>query len=156
MTALQLRGISKSFGSVQALDATDLSVADGELVAVLGPSGCGKTTMLRVVAGFERPDAGRVELDGRVVAESGTFVHQNVGELGSFLRRPRCSRISTWSATWVSGSLVRIEQHGSLNSSKWSVFRLSKACSAAAVWRGAVEGGIGQGACASTVTHPSR
>lgn len=74
MTALQLRGISKSFGSVQALDATDLSVADGELVAVLGPSGCGKTTMLRVVAGFERPDAGRVELDGRVVAESGTFV----------------------------------------------------------------------------------
>ena len=82
MTDLQLRGISKSFGRVQALDATDLSVPDGELVAVLGPSGCGKTTMLRVVAGFERPDAGQVSLGDRTVVGDGKFVppeHRKVG-----------------------------------------------------------------------------
>ncbi|MGW6566195.1 ABC transporter ATP-binding protein [Streptomyces sp. NPDC054975] len=63
-TALQLRGLRRTFGSAVALDGLDLDVAPGELLALLGPSGCGKTTALRVLAGFERPDEGQVLLDG--------------------------------------------------------------------------------------------
>ncbi|MFD7323513.1 ABC transporter ATP-binding protein [Streptomyces sp. NPDC059875] len=62
--ALRIRGLRRSFGSAVALDGLDLDVAPGELLALLGPSGCGKTTALRVLAGFERPDAGQVLLDG--------------------------------------------------------------------------------------------
>src|SRR5262245_8969365 len=69
-----LRGVTKRFGAVVAVDALDLDVAPGELLAVLGPSGCGKTTALRLIAGFERPDGGTVELDGSVVAGAGPFV----------------------------------------------------------------------------------
>jgi len=65
--ALRCRGVSRRFGDVVALDAVDLDVPAGSLTALLGPSGCGKTTLLRVVAGLERPDAGTVELGGRTV-----------------------------------------------------------------------------------------
>jgi iron(III) transport system ATP-binding protein len=66
--ALRTLGISKRFGEVVAVDAVDLDVRRGEFLAVLGPSGCGKTTLLRLIAGFERPDAGGIEIDERVVA----------------------------------------------------------------------------------------
>ncbi len=68
MSRLTVRGLGKSFGVTRVLSGLDLDVVPGSLAAVLGPSGCGKTTLLRVVAGFERPDDGTVELDGRVVA----------------------------------------------------------------------------------------
>jgi iron(III) transport system ATP-binding protein len=61
-------GISKRFGDVVAVDGAELCVDRGEFVALLGPSGCGKTTFLRLIAGFERPDAGTVAIDGRPVA----------------------------------------------------------------------------------------
>lgn len=63
-----LISIRKSFGDVQAVDGLDLEVGSGEFLTLLGPSGCGKTTTLRLIAGFERPDSGRIELDGRNVA----------------------------------------------------------------------------------------
>ncbi|MDJ0379996.1 ABC transporter ATP-binding protein [Streptomyces sp. G-G2] len=63
--SLELRGLRREFGTAVALDGLDLDVAPGELLALLGPSGCGKTTALRVLAGFERPDAGQVLLDGK-------------------------------------------------------------------------------------------
>jgi iron(III) transport system ATP-binding protein len=69
--ALQVSGLRKSFGPVEVLTGVDLTLAPGTLCAVLGPSGCGKTTLLRLVAGFDRPDAGRVALDGREVAGPG-------------------------------------------------------------------------------------
>ena len=59
-----LEGLVRTFGKVRALDGLTLSIEPGEFMALLGPSGCGKTTALRVLAGFERPDAGRVVVDG--------------------------------------------------------------------------------------------
>ena len=61
---VQLTGIRKSYGDVVAVDGVDLTVARGEFFTLLGPSGSGKTTTLRLIAGFERPDAGRIELGG--------------------------------------------------------------------------------------------
>jgi putrescine transport system ATP-binding protein len=65
---LSIRNLSKRFGSVVALDDVSFEVAAGEFFALLGPSGCGKTTLMRVVAGFEPPDAGGVSLSGRDLA----------------------------------------------------------------------------------------
>jgi multiple sugar transport system ATP-binding protein len=67
VASLELAGVSKDFGPVQALRRVDLSVADGELLVVLGPSGCGKSTLLRVLAGLEEPTEGRVSIGGRDV-----------------------------------------------------------------------------------------
>ena len=74
MSDVTLRGVTKSFGATTALDEVDLDLASGRLTAVLGPSGCGKTTLLRVVAGFARPDRGTVSVAGRLVEGSGKHV----------------------------------------------------------------------------------
>ncbi len=62
--ALSLSGLVKRFGDEVAVDGLDLEIGEGEFFSLLGSSGCGKTTTLRMIAGFERPDAGRIELDG--------------------------------------------------------------------------------------------
>ena len=67
MALLEISEVSKSFGAVGAVDRVSLTVERGELFALLGPSGCGKTTLLRLIAGFETPDAGRIAIDGRDV-----------------------------------------------------------------------------------------
>jgi len=69
MSSLSMRDLVKRFGDTTALDGLDLEVEDGSILAVLGPSGCGKTTLLRIIAGFLAPDAGTVEIDGKVVAD---------------------------------------------------------------------------------------
>ena len=71
---IRLEGVTKRFGDVVAVDAASFCVERGEVVALLGPSGCGKTTLLRLVAGFERPDAGTVEIDERPVSGPGCWV----------------------------------------------------------------------------------
>ncbi len=67
MAGIAIRNVSKRFGSVTALRNVSLTVEPGELVALLGPSGCGKTTLMRIVAGIERPDAGSITIAGRDV-----------------------------------------------------------------------------------------
>ena len=66
--AMRTLALTKRFGDVLAVDRVDLDVRRGEFLGVLGPSGCGKTTLLRMIAGFERPDGGGIEIDGRAVA----------------------------------------------------------------------------------------
>jgi putative spermidine/putrescine transport system ATP-binding protein len=67
MAYLELTGIRKRFGHVQAVDGVDISLENGRLLSLLGPSGCGKTTLLRIIAGLERPDAGDVAIEGQRV-----------------------------------------------------------------------------------------
>ncbi len=73
---LEVRSVSKAFGSTTALDRTDLFVADGEILAILGPSGCGKSTLLRVIAGLETPESGHIFWDGSDVTHTPTHLRQ--------------------------------------------------------------------------------
>ncbi|MCY7419213.1 MAG: ABC transporter ATP-binding protein [Chloroflexi bacterium] len=72
--SLRVADLSRRFGTVVALDRVNLEVRRGETMALLGPSGSGKTTALRLMAGFDRPDSGTVELGGRFVAGVGAWV----------------------------------------------------------------------------------
>ncbi len=69
MTAITLEGITKRFGRTTAVDQVDLEIGDGQLFFLLGPSGCGKTTLLRMIAGFIRPNDGRIRFGDRVVTD---------------------------------------------------------------------------------------
>src|SRR3954463_2465795 len=62
MPLLRIEGVGKSFGNFRAVDRLSLDIRAGEFFALLGPSGCGKTTLLRMLAGFETPDEGRILL----------------------------------------------------------------------------------------------
>jgi putrescine transport system ATP-binding protein len=68
MPLLRIEGVSKAFGTSRAVDRLSLDIGAGEFFALLGPSGCGKTTLLRMLAGFETPDEGRILLGGRDIA----------------------------------------------------------------------------------------
>jgi putrescine transport system ATP-binding protein len=69
MPLLRIEGVAKKFGGFRAVDGVSLDIAAGEFFALLGPSGCGKTTLLRMLAGFETPDEGRILLGGRDIAQ---------------------------------------------------------------------------------------
>src|SRR5262249_57887388 len=75
---IAIREVTKRFGAVAAVDAVSLEIADGELFTLLGPSGCGKTSLLRLIAGFHRPDAGTVAFGDRVVNDVPTHA-RNIG-----------------------------------------------------------------------------
>lgn len=82
MSALSVTGAVKSFGRTAVLCGLSLDVAQGSIAAVLGPSGCGKTTLLRILAGFETPDAGEIRIGGRTVASPSAWVppeRRNIG-----------------------------------------------------------------------------
>ena len=67
MADIELKNISKSFGSTEVIKSLDLSVSNGEFITIVGPSGCGKSTLLRIIAGLENQSTGDVEIDGNVV-----------------------------------------------------------------------------------------
>ncbi|HEX2294300.1 MAG TPA: ABC transporter ATP-binding protein, partial [Actinomycetota bacterium] len=71
---MAVSGVRKAFGGAAVLNGVDLDVPAGTVVALLGPSGCGKTTLLRTIAGLERPDAGTISVGGRTLAGPGVHV----------------------------------------------------------------------------------
>jgi len=81
---VRISSVEKRFGSEGpvAVRSFDLEVQPGEILCLLGPSGCGKTTLLRLIAGFEAPDQGRVEVGGRVVAGDGVWVQPERRRIG--------------------------------------------------------------------------
>lgn len=78
MVSVNLKGVSKLFGKVRAIDEVDLEIMEDELFFLLGPSGCGKTTTLRVIAGFYKPDIGDVLFDDRVINDVPAY-KRNIG-----------------------------------------------------------------------------
>ena len=78
MTYLQLENLHRDFGTVKALNGINITLGEGEFLSLLGPSGCGKTTALRLVAGFDRPNQGRIVVDGKDV----TRVAPNKRDMG--------------------------------------------------------------------------
>ena len=80
--SVEVSGISRSFGLTRAVDDVTLEVQTGEIFGVLGPSGCGKTTLLRLIAGFERPQTGTVTVGGTLVAGDGTWVSPERRRIG--------------------------------------------------------------------------
>jgi spermidine/putrescine transport system ATP-binding protein len=105
--SVEIQDVTKRFGTVTAVDGVSLAIGRGELFALLGPSGCGKTTLLRMIAGFEAPDAGTIRIQGRdvtrvpphqrpvnmVFQQYALFPHLNVEEnVGFGLRYQALSR----------------------------------------------------------------
>ncbi|MBI2156694.1 MAG: ABC transporter ATP-binding protein, partial [Candidatus Rokubacteria bacterium] len=74
MPGVTIRGLTKRYGDVAAVEGLDLEVRPTELVSLLGPSGCGKTTTLRLVAGFLRPEAGEIRVGDRVLSSATAVV----------------------------------------------------------------------------------
>jgi len=121
---VRLSGVAKHYGDVTAVDGVDLEVRRGEFFTLLGPSGSGKTTCLRVIAGFERPDSGRVELGGddvtdlppferdvnTVFQDYALFPHMTVGENVAYgLRVKRVPRDERGRRVADALAMVRLE-----------------------------------------------
>lgn len=82
MSGIRVQGLIKHYGEVVAVNAIDLAVASGEFVTLLGPSGSGKTTTLRMVAGLEQPDGGKIEIGGSIMHGPGVNVPAHKRSLG--------------------------------------------------------------------------
>ena len=123
---LELQDVAKAFGRIRAVDGVSLTVGRGEFFSLLGPSGCGKTTLLRIIAGFETPDAGRVLLDGKditalppnrrpvntIFQSYALFPHLTVREnIGFGLRVARRSRREIDEAVDRMLALIQMEGH---------------------------------------------
>ena len=90
---IRCTGLTKRFGHTTAVDGVDLEVSEGEVLSLVGPSGCGKTTTLRLLAGFEAPDAGKIEISGRVVADRGRVLPPEQRRVGMVFQTTRSSPI---------------------------------------------------------------
>ena len=123
---LTFESITKSFGTLRAVDGVTIEITRGEVFSLLGPSGCGKTTLLRLAAGFESPDAGRILLDGQditalppekrpvntVFQSYALFPHLTVRENIAFgLRIARRTRAEITRETDAMLDLIRLREH---------------------------------------------
>ena len=132
---VELRGCTRDYGSVRAVDALDLGVHEGEFLSLLGPSGCGKTTTLNLIAGFIEPTAGCILVDGEdvtgrpahlrglgVVFQSyALFPHLSVFENVAFgLRERRVARVEVARRVGDALELVRLDRRGGQRPSELS------------------------------------
>ena len=88
--AIEFHGVARQFGDVRAVDEVSFTVREGEFFSMLGPSGSGKTTCLRLIAGFELPDRGRITIS---LAHTGKFVILTVDDNGPGIRADNIDRI---------------------------------------------------------------
>src|SRR5262245_64936517 len=122
---LRIGGVAKKFGSFRSVDHVTLDIRAGECFALLGPSGCGKTTLLRMLAGFETPDEGRILLNGRDIApvlpherpvnmmfqNYALFPHLSVSDNIAFgLKRARMARADVEARVAEMIALVRLDR----------------------------------------------
>ncbi|MFT4119500.1 ABC transporter ATP-binding protein [Bradyrhizobium sp.] len=121
---LRIEGVAKTFGTYRAVDGVSLDIEAGEFFALLGPSGCGKTTLLRMLAGFEAPDEGRILLGGKDIAQAlpherpinmmfqsyALFPHLSVRDNIAFgLKRARMARADIAARVEEMVALVKLE-----------------------------------------------
>ena len=99
MTAVSFRMCRRHFGAVRAVDGVDLDIAPGEFFAMLGPSGSGKTTCLRLIAGFEQPTAGRIEIFGETRRGRAALPPQRQHRVPGLRAVPAHERAATTSPT---------------------------------------------------------
>src|SRR3954452_21201544 len=132
---IRLAGVRKTYGDVTAVDGVDIEIRHGEFFTMLGPSGSGKTTCLRMIAGFERPDEGRIELAGSdvtdlppaerdvntVFQDYALFPHMNVAEnVGYGLRVRKVAKPERAERVEEALALVRLEGFGDRRPSQLS------------------------------------
>ena len=87
MSLIEVKGLTKSFGSLEVLKGVDLSVEQGERVAIIGGSGCGKSVFLRSLALLEKPDAGQIFIDGREITAKGADVDEIRRSMGMVFQK---------------------------------------------------------------------
>ncbi|MCW2857981.1 MAG: transporter ATP-binding protein [Marmoricola sp.] len=133
--SIRLTNVAKTFGSVRAVDGISLDIADGEFFSMLGPSGSGKTTVLRIIAGFEQPTTGRIELAGTdvtamppfrrdvntVFQDYALFPHMSVLENVEYgLRVKKVAKAERRSRATEALATVRLDAHGDRRPSQLS------------------------------------
>src|SRR3954451_16001637 len=132
---IRLAGVRKEFGEVVAVDGVDIDIRRGEFFTLLGPSGSGKTTCLRMIAGFERPDAGSIELAGEDVSrlppaerdvntvfqDYALFPHMTVGENVAYgLKVKKVAKGERAKRVEEALAMVRLEGYGDRRPSQLS------------------------------------
>ena len=95
-TGLEVDGVSFAYNDHLVLDDVSLDVASGEILALLGPSGCGKTTLLRSIAGLDRPRTGSIRLGGRTLTDHRTSVSPERRRIGEAFGRIEVENVPSW------------------------------------------------------------